>query len=247
MFRKKALLSIGILLLGSFLAAQQGNGLIKEIYLIKNLAIKYVTPPLEIRIGINMAAPAYYKLSNEDVILSAGLLPKGENSLSIPTKTFFEKKAKHTFSLELKTEKRITRKDIILDVQLAIMESPKKIEAKPDIHEHKLSLYIENQIVTTRIKHMDKKIPVQMELPPLPENYDPFKPKQRDDLMSDTVSIFAAIGLAYHLIKSATQKKDRDESSPTIQHTHSFSIKFLRKNPQGVEEEVIAMIGLTTK
>ena len=248
MFKKWALLIWIFLLLGAVSAAQQGDGLIKGIFLIKNPTEKFVTPPLEIRIGINMATPAYYKLSEKDVILSVGLLPVGVSSLSLPTESFFEKTAKHTFLLELKTEQGITRKDIILDIQLVIMESPKKMEPEQYISEHKLSLFIENQLVSTRIKQQEIIPSVQQDLPPLPQYGDPFYvPKESDDLMSNTVSIFDALGLAYYLVKSVAKKKDRGEPAVTLQHTHSFAIKFLKKNSQGVEEEVIAMIRLTTK
>jgi hypothetical protein len=249
MFKNKiALLGMGFLFLGQVLAAQQGDGLIKEIFLIKQPIEKYITPPLEIRISINMAAPAYYKLFDKDNIISAGLLPKGDNSLSIPTESFFEKTAKHTFSLELKTESGITKKDIVLDVQLATLESPKKIEVEPEIHEYKLSLYIGNQLVSTRIKQQELIPHIQPDLQLIQQNHDPFYvPKENDDLMRNTVSILDAIGLAYQLIKSVSKKKEVDESSPTIQLTHFYSIKFFRKNSQGFEEEIIAMIGLTTR
>ncbi len=248
MFKKWALLIWVFLLLGSLSAAQQGEGLIKEIFLIKNPNKTYVTAPLEIRIGINMASPAYYKLSNEDTFLSAGFLPKGVNYLSIPTKSFFEKTAKHTLILELKKEDVITRKDIILDIQIAIMETPKKVEPEQKVPEYKLSLYIENQLISTRIKQQEIIPSVQQDLPPLPQYGNPFYvPKESDDLMTSTVSIFDALGLAYQLVKSITKKKNRERPTLTLQHTHSFSIKFLKKNSQGVEEEVIAMIGLTTK
>jgi len=248
MVKKAALLSLIFFLLGPVSAAQQGDGLIKGIFLIKNPIEKYVTPPLEIRIGINMAAPAYYKLSNEDVILSAGLLPMGVNSLSIPTQSFFEKTAKHTLFLELKTEQGITRKDIILDIQVVVMEIPKKPEPEPDIPEHKLSLYIENQLVSTRIKQQEIIPPIQKELASIPRNNDPFfVPKEKDALMRNTVSIIDALLMGYTLIKTLTEKKDKGEPTLTLQHTHSFAIKFLKKNSQGIEEEVIAMIGLTTK
>ena len=248
MIKKSYLLFWIVLLFSAILTAQQQDDLIKEISLIKNPNKKYVTAPLEIRIGIDMADPAYYKLSNEDNILSAGLLPKGVNYLSIPTKSFFEKTAKHTFSLELKTETGINRKDIVLDIQLAIMEAPKKIEAKPYIHEHKLSLYIENQLVSTRIKHQKMIPPIQEDLALVPRNTDPFfVPKEKDALMRNTLSIIDALLMGYQLVQSIAKKKNREEPELGLQHTHSLSIKFFRKNPQGVEEEVIAMIGLTTK
>ncbi len=253
MFKKWVLLILFFLLLGSVSAAQQESGLIKGIFLIKNPTEIFVTPPSEIRIGIQMAAPAYYKLSGKDVILSAGLLPIGVSSLSIPTESFFEQTAKHTFLLELKTEQRITRKDIILDIQIAHMEIPKKVESEQKVPEYKLSLYIENQLVSTRIQQQEMIPPIQQkqivdELASIPQYDDPFYvPKESDDLMTSTASIFDALLMAYNLVKSISRKKDRGEPIPTLQHTHSFSIKFLKKNSQGIKEEVIAMIGLTTK
>jgi hypothetical protein len=248
MNKKMTVLCLGFLLIGSALAAQQEDGLIKEIYLIKNPNKEYITAPLEIRIGIDMSAPAYFKLSEKDNFIDAGYLPEGDNSLSIPTESFFEKTERHTFSLELKTEKKITQKDIILDVQLAVLETPIKVEPERVISENKLSLFIEDQLVSTRTQKREIIQPIQPDLSVIPRNNDPFYvPKETDDLMSNGVSIFQVLGLAYHLIKTATKKKDIGEPSLPLQHTHSLSIKFLKKNPQGVEEEVIAMIGLTTK
>lgn len=248
MFKKGALLIWVFLLLGSLSAAQQGEGLIKEIFLIKNPNKTYVTAPLEIRIGIDMASPAYYKLSNEDTFLSAGFLPKGVNYLSIPTKSFFEKTAKHSFLLELKTEEAVTRKDIVLDIQLAIMEAPKKTEPEPEIPDQKLTLYIENQLVSTRIKQQEMIPSIQKDLASVPRNTDPFfVPKEKDALMRNTISIIDALLMSYQLIRSVTKKKDKGDLNLSLQHTHSLTIKFFKRNSRGVEEEVIAMIGLTTK
>ncbi len=248
MINKSLLLFWIVLLFSAILNAQQGNDLIKEIFLIKNPNKISLTPPQQIRIGVDMAAPTYYKLLEKDVILSAGLLPMGVSSLSIPAESFFEKTANHTFFLELKTEQGITRKEIIIDIQLAILETPKKVETEKDVPEHKLSLYIENQLLSTRVKQQEVIRPVQQDLPPVPQYNDPFYvPKESDDLMTSTVSILDALGLAYQLVKSIAKKKDRGEPTPALQQIHSFAIKFLKKNSQGVEEEVIAMIGLTTK
>lgn len=253
MFKKGTLLILFFLLLGTVSEAQQGGSLIKGIFLIKNPTKKFVTPPLEIRIGIQMATPAYYKLFEKDVILGAGLLPIGVSSLSIPTESFFEKTATHTFLLELKTEQGITRKDIILDIQIAIIETPKKMEPEQKVPEYKLSLYIESQLVSTMIKQQEIIPPIQPkqkvnELASTPQSNDPFYvPKESDDLMTSTVSIIDALLMTYNLVKSITKKKNRGEPTPALQHTHSYSIKFLKKNAQGIEKEVIAMIGLTTK
>ena len=210
MFKKAVLFILVFLLFGPVLTAQQGDGLIKEIFLIKNPNKIYVTPPPIIRIGIDMTAPAYYKLLNEDIILSAGLLPKGINSLSIPTVSFFEKTAKHSFLLELKTEEAVTRKEFVLDIQMAKMEAPKKVEAKPDFSEHRLSLYIKNQLVSTRIKQQEIIPSIQKDLAPLPQGDDPFYiPKESDEMtrMRNTVSILQVLGMAYQLVKSAAKKK----------------------------------------
>ncbi len=247
MLKKKALLCFVFLLLGSLATAQQEEELIKEIFLIKNPNKIYVTAPLEIRISVNMIAPAYYKLSNEDIFISAGYLPRGVNYLSIPTKSFFEKTARHTFLLELKTERAVIRKDIVLDIQLAFMEAPKKTELEPEIAEQKLSLYIEDQWVSSRIKQREIIPAIQKDLATVPRNTDPFYIPKEDPLMRNTISIIDALLMGYKLVRTLTEKKDKGEPSLPLQQTHSLSIKFFKKNQQGIEEEVIAMIGLTTK
>lgn len=248
MIKKSHLLFSIVLLFSTILTAQQGNDLIKEIFLIKNPNERSLSPPQQIRIGVDMAARAYFKFSNEDMILRAGLLSKGVNYISISTESLFEKTETHTLHLELKKDDLIIRKDILLDIQMAVMETPIKVETEPVISEHKLSLFIENQLVSTRIKQQKIIQPIQKDLARIKPAGDPFYvPKESDDLMRNTVSIIDALLMGYQLIKSVTKKKNREEPELALQHTHSLSIKFLRKNPQGVEEEVIAMIGLTTK
>ncbi|MFC2166692.1 hypothetical protein ACFLQZ_01855, partial [Acidobacteriota bacterium] len=216
--------------------------------LIKNPNETFSTPPQQIRIGIDMAAQAYFKLSNEEMILKAGILPKGVNSLTIPTDTFFEKTATFTLYLELKRGIIITRKDIILDIQLAVIDVPEKVESERVISEHKLSLYIEDQLVSTRTQEREIIHSIQPDLSIITPNNDPFYvPKETDNLMRNTVSIVDALLMGYQLIRSVTKKKNKEESTLSLQYTHSLSIKFLKKNSQGIEEEVIAMIGLTTK
>lgn len=248
MFKTIALICLSFLLVGSLAASQQTDEIIKEIFLIKNPNESSVTAPLEIRLSIDMAAPVYYKLSKKDVILNAGFFPMGVNSLSIPTELFFEKNAKHSFLLELKTEDAVIRKEIVLDIQLAIMESLKKVEPEQEISGHKLSLYIENQLLSTRIKPQEIIPSIQKDLASIPRNTDPFfVPKEKDALMRNTVSIIDALLMSYQLIKNLTEKKDKGEPALALQLTHSLTIKFFKKNPQGENEEVIAMIGLTTK
>jgi hypothetical protein len=248
MIKKYHLLFWIVLLFSTILTAQQGNDLIKEIFLIKNPNERSLSPPQQIRIGVDMSAQAYFKFSNEDTILRAGLLKKGVNYISISTELLFEKPATHTLQLELKKEDLIIRKDILLDIQLAVMETPIKVEAEPVISEHKLSLFIENQLVSSRIKQQKIIQPIQKDLSRIQPAGDPFYvPKESDILMRNTVSIIDALLMSYQLIKSVAKKKTREEPELGLQHTHSLSIKFLRENPQGVEEEVIAMIGLTIK
>jgi len=248
MVKKTILLCLGLILLGSTLAAQQGDELINGIFLIKNPNEIISYPPQHIRIGIDMAAQAYFKLLNEEMIISAGILHKGMNSLSIPSDTFFDKTDKFTLHLELKRGIIITRKDIVLDIQLAVMEKPEKEIIGKSPSEYKISLFIEDQLISTKIKQVETVPSIQQDLAQVQPPDNPFYvPKETDNLMRNTVSIIDALLMGYQLIKSVAKKKNREEPELALQHTHSLAIKFLRKNPQGVEEEVIAMIELTTK
>ena len=89
---------------------------------------------------------------------------------------------------------------------------------------------------------------IQKDLASVPRNTDPFfVPKEKDALMRNTISIIDALLMSYQLIRSVTKKKDKGDLNLSLQHTHSLTIKFFKRNSRGVEEEVIAMIGLTTK
>lgn len=247
MFKKYICIAAALLFTYSPAPAQQDSSPIKSIYLIHNPAEKHTSAPQEIRLGIETSESAYFKLTRDGDLIAAGLFPEGENSLSLPATSFFEKTAKHTFLLEVKTDRIILQKSLFIDVQLAVLESPEPVQPDEDLFDRRISLYVENKLLSSRIIHPPPPVQIQKDLPPLPKNYDPFKPKLDDDLMSSAVSILDAIGLAYHLIKSVVPKKDKEDSSVTLQHTPYYSTKFLRRNSQGEEEEVIAMIGLTTK
>lgn len=248
MCKKRIPLCLSILLLSALLFPQQAEELIKEIVLIHNPVKKYSTAPAEIRIGVDMAAPAFYKLLSGEAIVSAGLLSMGINSLSIPVQSYFEKTAKHTLILELKTEKGLLRKDIVIEVQLGVLETPKKVEPEVEIREHRISLYIEDELVSTRIKQEQTIPEIQTDLAKIKPSEGPFSvPKEFDDVGSSRVDILTLLGVAYQLAKSAIEKKKADQQGPILQYTHSCSIKYLRTTPLGVKEEVIAMIGLTTK
>lgn len=241
---KKALTFCFVLLsLSALILAQPELPLISDIYLIKSQAEISSIPAL-IRIGLEMTSNAYYKLSQEGVIITAGLFPKGFNSISIPTASLLEQPGEHVYILELKTESRLYQREIVLDVQIETEDPQKKTETKPQILEHKLSLYVDDQLVASLIKTQDKKIPVKTESPPLPKNYDPFNPDQLDNPLANSVSILQAVGLAYYLIKELTKKKDEGNRVPPIQKSSLITFTFNKKDTQGMEQEFKALIRL---
>jgi len=125
--------------------------------------------------------------------------------------------------LELKRGINITRKDIVLDVQLAVMEIPKKVEAEKVVSEYKLSLFIEDQLISTKIKRIETIPSIQQDLSQITAPSDPFYiPKETDNLMRNTVSIIDALLMGYKLVKSIAKKKDRGDSALNLQHTHSL-------------------------
>jgi hypothetical protein len=229
------------------LSAQKIHSVIDDIYLIERRVNTQSVAPREIRIGVEMATNAYFKLLYSGSILKAGLFPQGFNSVSIPTETLLKETGTHVFNLELKTKAEIIRKEIELDVQLEIKASSEEAEVKNKIPEHRVSIYIDDKLIASRTKTPENRIKVKVESPPLPHNYDPFKPDQTDNPMANSVSIFQVVGLAYHLIKGLTKKKDEGERIPSIRKTSLISLTFNRTNPQGIKKEVRAEIRLRTR
>lgn len=243
MIKKAITLCLSVLSLSVVLTSQQVPSPIREVFFIKSRTETPAIPPL-IRIGVEMAANAYFKLSLEGTVVKAGLFPKGFNSFAVPTHSLIEKSGEVVYTLELRTESGVIQEEIVLDVRLEVTGIQKEAVQEIPTPEHRVSVYIDDELIASRKKTAEKTIPIKTKSPPLPPNYDPFKPDQSDNPMANSVSIFQVVGLAYHLIKGLTKKKDEGKRVPPIQKTQQITLNFVKRSPQGIEEQVRAEIRL---
>jgi len=254
---KSAVFWLAVLIFCLPLSAQSQEIQIEEIYLIKSRLEPSPQPPAQIRIGLEAAQSAFFKLIQEGNVVQAGLFPLGFNSISLPAPPLLEKSGKHTYILELKTETGLVRHEIVLDVRLywdetkkAETEEVQEEEIKDPqalITEHKVSLFINDELIASRIKILEHKLILPKKESNLPRNYDPFNPDPMDNPFVSSVDIMQAAGLAYQLIKDLIKKKDDSAAVPPIQKAQQISLAFRKKSLQGSETQARATIQLSTK
>lgn len=245
---------LAVLIFSLSLSAQSQNIQIEDIYLIKNRLDPSPLPPAFIRIGLEVAQNAYFKLIGDGNVIQAGLFPEGFNSISLPAPPLLEKSGEHTYTLELKTETGLVRHEIVLDVRLYWDETKEEEEEEEEIEapqvktsEHRVSLFFNDELIASRIKILEQKLILPKKESNLPRNYDPFNPDPMDNPFVNSVDIMQAAGLALMLIKDLVKKKDKGESVPPIQIARQISMNFRAKNPQGIETQARATIQLSTR
>jgi hypothetical protein len=257
--KKSAFILLTVLIFCLSLSAQSQNIQIEDIYLIKNRLDPSPQPPAQIRIGLEVAQNAFFKLFREGNVIQVGLFPRGFNSVSLPAPPLLEKSGKHTYALELKTETGLVRHEIVLDVRLYWEETKEEKNEEegeegeeietPQVKtsEHRISLFFNDELIASRKKILEQQLILPKKESNLPRNYDPFNPDPMDNPFVNSVDIMQAAGLAYQLIKDLVKKKDKGESVPPIQISRQISLSFRSKNPQGIEKQVRATIQLSTR
>lgn len=236
-------------------ASPSQEDVLKDIFIIKNRMYPSSLPPIEIRLGLEAAKNAFFKLIEGNTIIRAGLFPRGFNSISLPAAPLLMVSGEHPYVLELKTETDLVRYEIVLDVRLdrekdsAGAEEEREEEKTMQVSttEHKVSLYIDDELISSRIKILEQKLILPRKESPLPRNYDPFNPDPMDNPFVSSVDILQAAGLAFKVLKDIVTKKDEGESVPPIQMARQISLIFRRKDPQGTETEVRATIRLSAR
>lgn len=238
-----------VVLLGSLvMVAQPQEQVIEEIALIEGQGKSPSVPPPRIRIGLEAACSAFFKLLDKGNVIQAGLLVEGLNSISLPAPALLEKSGSHTYILELKTETGLLQHEILLDIQIAqVVTVEQKADPQVPGSEHTVSLFFKGERIASLKKKLDQKRILPEKESPLPRNYDPFNPDPNDNPFVNSVDIFQAAGFALQVIKDLVKKKDEGEDAPSIQKVRQLFLDFRRKNPQGEEEQIRATIRLSTR
>ena len=224
--------------------------LIAKIGFISRGKLENPTPPSQLVIGIVIVNSAFYKLSAEKETLKAGQFLRGFNSFTIETAKMFKEANPQLYFLDLKVDDFVLRKEIEINIQLKTPLTLQKPEQAVKEREYIVSMFAGDALLASSKKVTKDLIPMHIELPPQRgrfEPYGPVDPTGKEDPFSSSGSILSAIASIYHLIKELTKKNEEDEYTPPVEIVEHISLTFIRKNPEGVEEEVKALLTLSKR
>lgn len=226
--------------------------LITEIALIDSEIYKRPTPPDKIVIGVDIENPAYYKLSDDKKIIRGGLFNRGFNSFSLAAQELFDNSGSHMYILDLKTDDLLLKKELEIDIQLDSQVITKKTEDEARNIEYNLSLYIGDELIISSKKLHHEKLSWKVEIPAPTSNLSPLIPPEKvdpskEDYTLNSFSIQDAVAGVLQLIKGLKKKESAEEKVSYFQKTRQLTTTFIRKNLEGTEKEVRAVIRLKTK
>ena len=236
-----------LLLLAASLPFSLYADLLVEVSLIdRNLSPgpeSLLTPPAEIEIGIDISSDALYRLADEKGVIKGGLLKVGFNSIIIPANLLFLNSGTYKYFLDFKAGDTLLRKEIDIAIQLdqEINLMKKGAEAKP--HQYKLSMYIGDELILSSTK--TPRLPsLVLGIPPLPENYRPFNPRDKSNPMLNSISIPDAVAAINELFKYFLSKKETKIPAAYFKKVKQMTIAYKRLNPDGNLNDVKATITL---
>ena len=249
--RFKIAACLGIWLLGSgLLMGQEPSGLVLDLGLLGGPRISGPAPPTSLNLGVELSRPAHFKFFQGDQVVDAGLLNPGFNVLRLDVSGLFLAASTRTFILELKEEGRLETKHLSLDVKLdRKSETPGETpEPMPPVSkldkDYSLSLFVDQRLMAAGRKKAVDNIAFNIKLPPMPRNYDPFNPDAHRDPMTNTFSIFDALGLAAQMAGKLLRKPKDESPANVLRPLRQIQVEFLRKTPQGLEQPVTATLTL---
>ena len=226
--------------------------LVTEIALIDREIYKRSILPGKIVIGVDIENPAYYKLSDDKKIIKAGLFNRGFNSFSLAAHELFDNSGSHIYILDLKTEDLFLKKELEIDIQLDSQVVIKKTDEKAKSIEYNLSLYIGDELIISSKKLHHEKSSWKFEIPAPTSNLSPLIPPEKidprkEDYTSNSFSIPAAVAGVLQLIKGLKKKERAEEKVSYFQKSKQLTTTFIRKDFEGIEKEVRAVIRLKTR
>ncbi|UCC41633.1 MAG: hypothetical protein JSV96_09550 [Candidatus Aminicenantes bacterium] len=226
--------------------------LITEIALIDSEIYKRFTPPDKIVLGIDIENPAYYKLYHGKKIIKGGLLNRGFNSLSIGAHELFKNSGSHVYLLDIKTEDLFLKKELEIDIQLDTQFATKKAEVRVRNIEYNLSLFIGDELIISSKKLHQEKLSWKFKIPAATTNLSPLIPPEKADPSKadyslNSFSIPGAVAGILQLIEGLKKKESPEEKVSYFQKGKQLTTTFIRKNWEGINKEVKAVIRLKTR
>lgn len=243
---RRAIVVTALAIMVSFsLLAEVMTSLIGDIGLLDSPQFEGPQPPVRLNLGIKMVKDAYYKLRDEKSVVSAGLLRKGFNVISMEAGHLFESSGSHEYELEFLVNGRIFRKMIEIRVRLNYSAETSEVlpESRGLDREYGLSLYIDDKLIASSSRKHYEKFPFQFKMPEIPKVHVPFDPNRRDDPMANSFSILDAAGLAYKLIKElGLRDKEKQVSQDPMRLWKQRIADYIQTDSQSITQEIKAII-----
>ena len=232
---------------------QEESGLVLDLGLLGGPRITRSAPPTTLNLGLELTRDVPFKLIFEKEVVDAGLLNRGFNVIPLDLTGFFQKSGTCNFILEFMTGGSVLRQELSLYVEMDQETDPGTDSQAPEPklsyqeREYSVSLYVDQRLVAINRKKLVGKISLNLELPPMPRNYDPFFPEAHRNPMVNSVSILDALGLAVQMAGKLLKKPGNSSPASSLRPLRQIQVDFTRRTPQGLEKPASATITLNVR
>ena len=249
----KKVLGILLLCLTAFYAplfGQEESGLVLDLGLLGGPLITRSSPPTTLNLGVELTRDVPFKLIFDKEVVDAGLMNRGFNVIPLDIAGFFQDSGTYIFILEFMTGRTVLRQELSLHVELDQGPDTGTDSRSPEPKvsyqekEYSVSLYVDQRLVATNRKKLIGKISMNLELPPMPRNYDPFFPEAHRNPMTNSFSILDALGLAVQMAGRLLKKPESSSPASSLRPLRQIQVDFVRRTPQGMEKPVSATLTL---
>lgn len=170
--------------------------------------------PEAIRLGFDLSTGAYYKLVLEGQPLEGGFWEKGAHLIELPVPYSFEQPFFLNLDVYLKTDKITIKKTLQLEFKVETWNLSgqdlvvQRQNTRPVKNlQGEVALYIGERLIFKATKYVQKKIPLQVTIPPPnPPGTKPYLIPQKDQYAFHGVSILDAISALSKVIQDWKKK-----------------------------------------
>jgi len=222
--------------------------LAQEIALIEARYPEGIPMPATQIVVVDMANEAFFKFSDESGPLRGGLFRRGFNTLSLGMSDLFGSSGPRIYSLELKADDLIVKKEIEVTARIDSRTIIKARDEEARRQEYTLSLFINDQLAAVSKKSLPYTPPWSFPLgQPLGRfmPFGPVDPRDRNNPALNSVPIMA-IPMAITELLNALKKGKPPETAP-IEKKAVVSFTFRERNLEGGIEEIKASILIKSK
>ncbi len=243
MIKKTLAILLFILIFNIYSYSEKKLHLAADVWLIGDKLDSGFNPPEELVLGIDINKDAFYRLSENEIIIKGGFFNSGFNLLNLESKNLFDKSGSSEYFLDLKVSEIIFRKSFEIEIQLNSQNSDTKNDYKAKYPERELLMYIEGKLMSSRKKLPPAKLSMKIDMPPQPRVHNPYYPIERSNPSLRSFSVIDAAKLFFGFVKKITKKRKKQRLDH-IQRKKQITAIFHKRNSEGEVKEVKAVITL---